>query len=70
MPARKKIEKENIIDTCLKIIRKEGIDALNARKVAKALGCSTQPLFYYYENMDEIKMKYFKKFQKLLIKRY
>ena len=55
MPARKKIEKENIIDTCLKITRREGIDALNARKVAKALGCSTQPLFYYYENMDEIK---------------
>ena len=53
MPARKKIEKENIIDTCLKIIRKEGIDALNARKVAKALGCSTQPLFYYYENMNK-----------------
>ena len=37
MPARKKIEKENIIDTCLKIIRKEGIDALNARKVAKSI---------------------------------
>lgn len=65
MPARKKIEKENIIDTCLKIIRKEGIDALNARKVAKALGCSTQPLFYYYENMDEIKNEVLQEISKL-----
>ena len=65
MPARKKIEKENIIYTCLKITRREGIDALNARKVAKALGCSTQPLFYYYENMDEIKNEVLQEISKL-----
>lgn len=65
MPARKKIGKENIIDTCLKITRREGIDALNARKVAKALGCSTQPLFYYYENMDEIKNEVLQEISKL-----
>ena len=65
MPARKKIEKENIIDTCLKITRREGIDALNARKVAKALGCSTQPLFYLYENMDEIKKEVLQEISKL-----
>lgn len=65
MSARKKIEKENIIDTCLKITRKEGIDALNARKVAKALGCSTQPLFYLYENMDEIKKEVLQEISKL-----
>ena len=65
MSARKKIEKENIIDTCLKITRREGIDALNARKVAKALGCSTQPLFYYYENMDEIKNEVLQEISKL-----
>ena len=65
MPARKKIEKENIIDTCLKITRREGIDALNSRKVAKALGCSTQPLFYYYENMDEIKNEVLQEISKL-----
>lgn len=65
MSARKKIEKENIIDTCLKITRNEGIDALNARKVAKAIGCSTQPLFYYYENMDEIKKEVLQEISKL-----
>ena len=65
MPARKKIGKEDIIDACLNIIRKDGIDALNARKIAKALGCSTQPLFYYYENMDEIKNEVLQEISKL-----
>lgn len=65
MPARKKIGKEDIIDACLNIIRKDGMDALNARKIAKALGCSTQPLFYYYENMDEIKNEVLQEISKL-----
>lgn len=55
MSARRKIEKKDIIDVCLKITREEGMEALNARKIARTLGCSTQPLFYLYENMDEIK---------------
>lgn len=65
MPARKKIGKEDIIDACLNIIRKDGMDALNARKIAKVLGCSTQPLFYYYENMDEIKNEVLQEISKL-----
>ena len=55
MPARRKIQKEDIIQESVSIIAKEGINALNARKIAKKLGCSTQPLFYIYENMDDLK---------------
>lgn len=55
MPARKKIQKEDIIQESVSIVAKEGINALNARKIAKKLGCSTQPLFYIYENMDDLK---------------
>ena len=55
MPAIRKINKENIISSCVEIIRKEGIQNLNARRVAKELGCSTQPIFYIYSNMDEMK---------------
>ena len=40
----------------LKIIRNDGIQGLNARRIAKELGCSTQPIFYYYESMDDIKI--------------
>ena len=55
MPARRKIQKEDIIQESVSIVAKEGINALNARNIAKKLGCSTQPLFYIYENMDDLK---------------
>lgn len=55
MPARRKIQKEDIIQESVSIVAKEGINALNARKIAKKLGCSTQPLFNIYENMDDLK---------------
>lgn len=55
MPARRKIQKEDIIQESVSIVAQEGINALNARKIAKKLGCSTQPLFYIYENMDDLK---------------
>ena len=52
---RRKIQKEDIIQESVTIVSQEGINALNARKIAKKLGCSTQPLFYIYENMDDLK---------------
>ena len=56
MPAKRKIQKEDILQASISIISHEGLNALNARKVAKKLGCSTQPLFYIYENMDVLKI--------------
>ena len=55
MPAKRKIQKEDILKASISIISNEGLNALNARKIAKKLGCSTQPLFYIYENMDDLK---------------
>lgn len=65
MPAKRKIQKEDILQASISIISHEGLNALNARKVAKALGCSTQPLFYLYENMDEIKKEVLQEISKL-----
>ena len=48
MPAKRKIQKEDILQASISIISHEGLNALNARKIAKKLGCSTQPLFYIY----------------------
>lgn len=53
--SQKKNSKKDIIQESVSIVAKEGINALNARKIAKKLGCSTQPLFYIYENMDDLK---------------
>lgn len=65
MPAKRKIQKEDILKASISIISHEGLNALNARKVAKALGCSTQLLFYLYENMDEIKKEVLQEISKL-----
>ena len=46
MPAKRKTQKEDILKASISIISHEGLNALNARKIAKKLGCSTQPLFY------------------------
>lgn len=65
IPAIRKTNKESIINTSVEIIRKEGIQNLNARKIAQKLGCSTQPIFYVYKNMDEIKEDALKKISEI-----
>lgn len=55
MPAIRKVTKEDIINACVGIIKNEGIENLNARRVAKELNSSTQPIYYIYSNMDEMK---------------
>lgn len=55
MPAPKKIEKEAIIDAALDVLRDGGFSAINARSVAKKLGCSTQPIYVSFKSMEELK---------------
>ncbi len=54
MPPQIKITKEDIIKTALDIVRHESEEALNARNIAAALNCSTQPIFSNFANMDEL----------------
>ena len=55
MPPKVKITKEEIIKTALALVRENGNDALNARAIAAALNCSTQPLFSNFASMEELK---------------
>ena len=55
MPAVRKVSKEQIIDAAVAILRDEGFSAINARSVAKKLGCSTQPIYLSFKSMDELK---------------
>ena len=54
MPPKVKITKEDIINTALELVRKNGVDAINARSIAAALNCSTQPVFSNFRTMDEL----------------
>ena len=55
MPPKVKITKEEIVDAALAMIRSEGEAAVNARSLATALGCSTQPIFSNFENMETLR---------------
>ena len=55
MPAVKKISREKIIDAAVEVLRDGGFSAINARSVAKKLGCSTQPIYLSFQSMDELK---------------
>lgn len=50
-----KIKKEDLIKGSIKIIRDEGDNNLSARNLAKVVGCSTQPIFRLFNNMDDLK---------------
>lgn len=61
MSATKKITKDMIVDAALEIFRAEGFDAVTSRRVAFKLGCSIQPIYFEYKNMDELKNDIVKK---------
>lgn len=54
MPPKVKVTKKDIINTALDMIRREGEASVNARSVASALGCSTQPVFSNFATMEEL----------------
>jgi AcrR family transcriptional regulator len=48
------ITREMILETAFAMTRDEGFSQVTARKVAAKAGCSTQPVFRVYKNMDEL----------------
>lgn len=55
MPKSTTITKEIILENAFEIVRKEGFAMLTARNIAKKIGCSTQPIYWAYKNMDDLK---------------
>ena len=60
MPPKVKFTKEQIADAAFQIVRKNGISSLSARFLARTLGCSPQPMFSYFENMEELQTEVIK----------
>lgn len=54
MPRKTKFQKEEIINSAYEIVMEQGFDQLNARKIAKRLGCSVQPIFHNFSSMEEL----------------
>ncbi len=56
-----KYQKSDIIDVTYKIIKEEGLNNVNARRIAKALGSSVQPIFHNFTSMEELINETYKK---------
>ncbi|MBR4831100.1 MAG: TetR/AcrR family transcriptional regulator [Butyrivibrio sp.] len=55
MPPKAKVTKEMVAEASFEVIRENGHENLNARTIAEHLGCSTQPVLYYFKTVDEIR---------------
>lgn len=55
MAAPIKITEQALLDAALALVRTRGMEALNARSLAAALGCSTQPIFRLYPSMEALR---------------
>ncbi len=50
--ANLKFDKESVLDAALDLVRERGYDALSARIVAERAGCSVQPIYSLFGDME------------------
>lgn len=54
MPRKESITEEMLLCAAFALAREQGIRNVTARKLAQKAGCSTQPIFRIYKNMEEL----------------
>ena len=52
MPPTVRFTRDAVLHAACQLMRREGMEALNARAIAKELGGSTQPIFRLFTNME------------------
>ena len=55
MPPRTRVTDEMIVEAAVEVVRREGYENVNARTVARQLGCSTQPVMYRFSTIESLK---------------
>ena len=68
MSTKIKISKDMILDAAFAIVRKHGIEKLSNRELANKLKCSIRPIYYQFENSEEMKKELYKKIEKYFYK--
>lgn len=70
MPFKSKFSKEDIINAAFEIAEEQGLQAITARTVAKKINGSVAPIYFNFENIDEliraVVMKVFSITQKIM----
>jgi AcrR family transcriptional regulator len=61
MPPKIKVTEEEVINEAIRLVREKGFESLNARDLAKEIGCSVHPIFRIFNSMDGLKIAVYKK---------
>ena len=55
MPKAMQYSKQDVVQVAYEIVKEEGLEGINARKIAKKLNSSVHPIFNHFENIEELK---------------
>lgn len=55
MPKAMQYSKQDVVQVAYEIVKDEGLEGINARKIAKKLDSSVHPIFNHFENIEELK---------------
>lgn len=61
MPPKMMFTKEDVIKATYEIVKKEGIENVNARRIATELKSSVHPIFSHFKDMEELKKAVYEK---------
>lgn len=68
MPTKIRISKDMILDAAFEIVRQDGMEKLSNRELANKLKCSIRPIYYQFENVEEMQKELYIKIEKFFYK--
>ena len=63
MPTKIRISKDMILDAAFEIVRQHGMEKLSNREIANKLKCSIRPIYYQFENVEEMQKELYIKIE-------
>ena len=68
MPTKIRISKDMILDAAFEIVRQDGMEKLSNRELANKLKCSIRPIYYQFENVEEMQKELYIKIEQYFYK--
>ena len=68
MPTKIRISKDMILDAAFEIVRQDGMEKLSNRELANKLKCSIRPIYYQFENVEEMQKELYLKIEQYFYK--
>lgn len=68
MPTKIRISKDMILDAAFDIARQVGMEKLNNRELANKLKCSIRPIYYQFENVEQMQQELYIKIEQYFYK--